>query len=142
MQPSPNWGDFCCPAELNATLPLVQSALSAYQTLLIQADTEIFPNVYLSFSAGHTSPEPLAVKIIYASKSSLWVMGDTYFSPVHMEEHTYGCTHDHEMQTSIDTRAQYAPLFQPGDLLFGMHFAFPGFGNYNSTSDVYNQLIF
>jgi len=136
---NPDWADFCCPKILDQLLPIVQEGLNKYsedKRLLIKNQFEtLFPGVTLVRAGGHTSVDgPLAV-IIESSGKRLYVLGDIYFAPNHIEHRDYGCTHDHHRQESIDTRSYYTDQYIDSDLLFGMHFAFPGLGFYDSVKN-------
>eukprot|EP01114_Cavostelium_apophysatum_P002436 TRINITY_DN1217_c0_g1_i1.p1 TRINITY_DN1217_c0_g1~~TRINITY_DN1217_c0_g1_i1.p1 ORF type:complete len:326 (-),score=65.91 TRINITY_DN1217_c0_g1_i1:3-980(-) len=140
--PNPNWGDFCCPAELTADLPPVTLGLKYYQQaeqiVLLDDLKTLFtsiPSVTLMLSGGHVTSSHMTVSLDLGWDGSdrVYVLGDSFCSGLHMENLNWGNTHDHHRNESITTRQIYTELvFRDNDVLIGMHFAFPGCGNFQS----------
>jgi len=145
MSDHPDWAEFCCPASLDATLPIVQAGLLPYEEndllRLISANvSDLFPGLSAIIAPGHTTDQSITY-VLESQGRRLFVLGDLYFTPVHMERLNYGCTHDHHRAMSMATRTAYAQdLFQPSDLLFGMHFAFPGLGTFDKGMNVFSPI--
>jgi glyoxylase-like metal-dependent hydrolase (beta-lactamase superfamily II) len=132
MSEKPNWGDFISPKSLDAILPIVQENLKAYQTRLISSDIELIPGMQIVMTGGHTSENADLYIKFPIPKQTFYVMGDSAFSPLHYENTSLGCTHDHHQQESMNRRSELVnSVFQSSDLILGMHFPFPGLGHFN-----------
>lgn len=49
---------------------------------------------------------------------NLYVLGDSYFTPLHLENLDFGCTHDHHRVECIQSRQKFAAEFQVSDVYF------------------------
>jgi len=144
--PHPNWADFCCPKILDQLLPLVQLGLRTYNNsgngVYLVGNNETYtllPGFTIRGAGGHTSLHGHMIAEVMSQGQTLHVLGDSFFTPLHMEKTGYGCTHDHHRQVCIDTRAELTSTFQPDDVLYAMHFAFPGLGQFDSNTNTFTH---
>jgi len=140
----PDWDDFCCPELLNGDISWVKRALQWYDSpqsqglILLNASNSfefnMIDNLMIEMSPGHTTDNHMTIRLTSSdTQRNFYVLGDSFVSGYHMENRTIGCSHDHHRIEAMKTRLEYAQSFDSEDVLFAMHWAFPGTGFFNGT---------